>query len=112
VSGGPNPESKVRRWYDRDAAKEALATAILALKTRGIEPETRVLADGRLAFIIKRPRGQTISIIFDDQHPEQAPVVQVTGAAIWQESRDIQNFIVTIDAFFAAEGIKNISILA
>src|ERR1700682_1476084 len=67
------------QWYDSDAGRQDLLAAMTSLKAKGLNLDTRSLADGRLALIIKGPKGQEVTVICDKNHPGQAPVVQVTA---------------------------------
>ncbi|MGA2268763.1 MAG: Mov34/MPN/PAD-1 family protein [Bryobacteraceae bacterium] len=98
------------QWYDSDAGRRYLLAATTSLRAKGLDLDTRSLADGRLALIIKGPKGQQVTVICDKNHPSQAPVVQVTAPSSWDGSSSLADFMAEIHQFFSRCGRDHLDV--
>jgi integrative and conjugative element protein (TIGR02256 family) len=107
---GPTNEQRPH-WYATDDGKRQLAATMQLLKTRVSNMDTRLLNDGRLAFIIRGPAAQELTIICEDSHPHCAPTIQVTAAGGWKTSSSLGEFISEVHGFLS-RGYGDVNIVA
>jgi integrative and conjugative element protein (TIGR02256 family) len=108
----PSPDRPAAspQWYDSDAGRRDLLAATASLRAKGLDLETRSLADGRLALIIKGPNGQEVTVICDKNHPREAPVVQVVAPSSWDGSLSLADYMSEVHLFFSRAGRDHVDV--
>jgi hypothetical protein len=107
---GANTVSKPQ-WYETPIGRQELAAAVDGLRTKALPFETRTLSDGRLAFVLKGPGLQEVTVICDESHPDSPPTVHVLGAPAWKGST-LSEFISELYEFFSRQRQSDMNILA